>query len=159
MNATKGGRMGVWPLCLALLASCASGSSGRGTAGSSATSAVPAGGRLPSCGAAPLDVAFTMLGTKGEEHGDIAGVAPNGRGVRLTDDGASYDPDFTSDGSRIVFSSGSTFAQVSDTSGPTGLALYVMDADGSRRVRLTKAGAISIPMSLLTVNGSCSLVS
>jgi Tol biopolymer transport system component len=82
------------------------------------------------------DLRLVFTGAAGEEGGDLFGLTRD-RGVRrLTDDGGSYGPSFSPDGSRIVFSSVGDYGDVSDTAGASGLDLYVMAADGSGRHRL-----------------------
>jgi dipeptidyl aminopeptidase/acylaminoacyl peptidase len=82
------------------------------------------------------DLRLVFTGAAGEEGGDLFGLTRVGGVRRLTDDGGSYGPSFSPDGSRIVFSSVGDYGDVSDTVGATGLDLYVMEADGSRRRRL-----------------------
>ena len=82
------------------------------------------------------DVRLVYTGSAGEEGGDLFGLTADGHVRRLTEDGGSYDPSFSPDGSRIVFSSIGDQGSVSDTMGPTGLDLHVMSADGSGRRRL-----------------------
>lgn len=76
------------------------------------------------------------MGAAGEEGGDLFGLTGDGEVRRLTDDGGSYGPSFSPDGSRIVFSSIGDDGLVSDGLGPSGLDLYVMAADGTGRRRL-----------------------
>lgn len=82
------------------------------------------------------DLRLAYTGAAGEEGGDLFGLTRGGEVRRLTDDGGSYDPAFSPDGSRIVFSSVGDDGDVSDTMGASGLDLYVMAADGSGRRRL-----------------------
>lgn len=82
------------------------------------------------------DLRVVFTGAAGEEGGDLFGLTRNGRVRRLTDDGGSYGPSFSPDGSRIVFSSVGDDGDVSDTVGASGLDVYVMAADGSARHRL-----------------------
>ena len=82
------------------------------------------------------DLRLVYTGPAGEEGGDVFGLTRDGEVRRLTDDGGSYDPAFSPDGSRIVFSSVGESGDVSDTMGASGLDLYVMAADGSGRSRL-----------------------
>lgn len=89
----------------------------------------------PACPTA-ADLRLVYTGPAGEEGGDLFGLTRDGDVRRLTDDGGSYDPAFSPDGSRIVFSSVGEAGDVSDTMGAIGLDLYVMAADGSGRRRL-----------------------
>jgi WD40 repeat protein len=82
------------------------------------------------------DLRLVFTGAAGEEGADLYGLTRDGQVRRLTDDGGSYGPSFSPDGSRIVFSSVGETGDVSDTVGPSGLDLYVMAADGSDRRRL-----------------------
>ncbi len=87
------------------------------------------------CGAA-ADLRLVYTGAAGEEGGDLFGLTTDGEVRRLTDDGGSYQPSFSPDGSQIVFSSIGDSGVVSDSTGPSGLDLHVMAADGSGRHRL-----------------------
>lgn len=51
------------------------------------------------------DLRLVFTGAAGEEGGDLFGLTDDGRVRRLTDDGGSFGPSFSPDGSRIVFSS------------------------------------------------------
>jgi WD40 repeat protein len=82
------------------------------------------------------DLRLVFTGAADEEGGDLFGLTRDGQLRRLSDDGGSYGPSFSPDGSRIVFSSVGDQGHVSDTIGATGLDLYVMAADGSGRRRL-----------------------
>lgn len=82
------------------------------------------------------DLRLVYTGPAGEEGGDLFGLTRDGEVRRLTDDGGSYDPAFSPDGTRVVFSSVGETGDVSDTMGASGLDLYVMAADGSGRRRL-----------------------
>lgn len=82
------------------------------------------------------DLRLVFTGAADEEGGDLFGLTRDGQLRRLTDDGGSYGPAFSPDGSRVVFSSVGDEGDVSDTIGATGLDLYVMAADGSGRRRL-----------------------
>ncbi len=82
------------------------------------------------------DLRLVLTGAADEEGGDLIGLTKDGQVRRLTDDGGSYGPSFSPDGSRIVFSSIGDEGHLSDTTGPSGLDLYVMAADGSGRRRL-----------------------
>jgi WD40 repeat protein len=82
------------------------------------------------------DLRLVLTGAAGEEGGDLYGLTRDREVRRLTDDGGSYGPSFSPDGSRIVFSSVGDYGDVSDTVGASGLDLYVMAADGSERRRL-----------------------
>ena len=82
------------------------------------------------------DLRLVFTGAADEEGGDLFGLTRDGQLRRLTDDGGSYGPSFSPDGSRIVFSSVGDEGHVSDTIGAIGLDLYVMAADGSGRRRL-----------------------
>ena len=82
------------------------------------------------------DLHLVYTGPAGEEGGDVFGLTRDGEVRRLTDDGGSYDPAFSPDGTRIVFSSVGESGDASDTTGASGLDLYVMAADGSGRRRL-----------------------
>lgn len=81
-------------------------------------------------------VRLVFTGAADEEGGDLFGLTTDGAVRRLTDDGGSYGPSFSPDGSRIVFSSVGEDGDVSDALGPSGLDLYVMTSDGSGRRRL-----------------------
>jgi WD40-like Beta Propeller Repeat len=82
------------------------------------------------------DLRLVFTGAADDEGADLFGLTSDGQVRRLTDDGGSYGPSFSPDGSRIVFSSVGDTGDVSDTAGPSGLDLYVMAADGSDRHRL-----------------------
>jgi hypothetical protein len=82
------------------------------------------------------DLRLVYTGAAGEEGGDLFGLTRDGAVRRLTDDGGSYGPSFAPDGSRIVFSSVGDDGDVSDTTGASGLDLYVMATGGSGRRRV-----------------------
>jgi Tol biopolymer transport system component len=95
----------------------------------------PALGVAAECGD-EADLRLVFTGAAAEEGGDLFGLTDDGRVRRLTDDGGSFGPSFSPDGSRIVFSSIGDTGDVSDMTGPSGLDLYVISADGSGRRRL-----------------------
>lgn len=66
-----------------------------------------------------------------EEQGDIVGLTADGEVRHLTDDGGSYGSSFSPDGSQVVYASVGPGGEVADTTGPYGLDLWVVDADGS----------------------------
>jgi hypothetical protein len=72
----------------------------------------------------------------GEEGGDLMALRADGEVVRLTDDGGSYGPAVSPDGAHVAFSSVGHDGSVSDMTGPDGLGIDVIDADGTGRRRL-----------------------
>jgi Tol biopolymer transport system component len=103
-----------------------------GCSGPHGASTTDAGGACRTAG----DLRLVFTGAAGEEGGDLFGLTRDGQVRRLTDDGGSFGPSFSPDGSRIVFSSVGDEGDVSDTTGPRGLDLYVMATDGSGRRKL-----------------------
>ena len=88
------------------------------------------------CPDGAVRLAFTT--PAGEEGGDLVALTADGEVTRLTDDGGSYGPAVSPDGARVVFSGVGDDGIVSDTTGPEGLELHVVDADGSGRRRLVE---------------------
>lgn len=129
-------------VCLGLVAGCGNGTVSRSGSVSSRSTTV-ATPRL-CASSAQLDLVFNVRGPD-EETGDIVGVVGPGRVRKLTTDGASYDPHFTPDGAHVVFTSGSSLRQVSASTGPQELSLYVIAVDGSGRSRLTKGKSDTNP--------------
>lgn len=82
------------------------------------------------------DLRLVFTGAAGEEEGDLFGLTDDGQVRRLTDDGGSFSPSFSPDGSRIVFSGIGEDGFVSDVGGAEGLDLHVMGVDGTDRHRL-----------------------
>lgn len=122
----------VFPVAamVALVAACGSQDAATKPATPTTPSAVATG-----CGPQG-DLRLVYTGAAGEGGGDLFGLTRSGRVRRLTSDGGSFDPNFSPDGERIVFSSVGEHGSANGDIGIVGLDLSVMDADGSGRHRL-----------------------
>jgi hypothetical protein len=104
----------------------------------------PDRGAAPAC-SARSDLRLVYTGAAGEGGGDLFGLTSDGAVRRLTDDGGSFDPVFSPDGSRIAFSSVGEDGTADGDVGVSGLDLYVMAADGSGRHRLLDGDEDAMP--------------
>lgn len=87
--------------------------------------------RSEACAADGVQLAWTAQA--GEEEGDVAALTAAGDVVALTDDGGSYDPAVSPDGSRVAYAGVGPDGEVSDSFGPDHLGLWLVSADGSDR--------------------------
>ena len=78
--------------------------------------------------AASADLRLVFQVSPDEEGGDIRGLTFSGEVRQLTDDGASYGPSLSPDGTQIAFMRATS---VSDMTGADGTAIHVMDVDGT----------------------------
>lgn len=91
------------------------------------------------------DLRLVYTGAAGEGGGDVFGLTGDGHVRRLTSDGGSFDPAFSPDGERIVFSSIGKDGSANGDTGISGLDLYVMADDGSARHRLLDGDEDGMP--------------
>lgn len=91
------------------------------------------------------DLRLVYTGAAGEGGGDLFGLTGDGHVRRLTTDGGSFDPAFSPDGSRIVFSSIGEDGSANGDTGVSGLDLHIMAADGSGRRRLLDGDEDGMP--------------
>ncbi|MEO6627843.1 MAG: hypothetical protein ABIP03_04675 [Aquihabitans sp.] len=91
------------------------------------------------------DLRLVYTGAAGDGGGDLFGLTVDGHVRKLTTDGGSFDPAFSPDGSRIVFSSIGENGSANGQTGVSGLDLHVMAADGSGRRRLLDGDEDGMP--------------
>jgi dipeptidyl aminopeptidase/acylaminoacyl peptidase len=77
---------------------------------------------------ADLRLVYQGQGAFYDESGDIFGLTDDGEIRQLTDDGMSYGPAFSPDGTRVAFTRATG---LSDAAGAVGQAIHLMQVDGS----------------------------
>lgn len=146
-NRRRAGFVAVLAVAVAALAACGDGDGGGEEVGSgdpdatTTTTAIP----TPDADCADGAPALAFTGPSYEEGGDVFVVDGPGDVRQLSDDGGTFSPSFSPDGSEVVVSSIGDEGEVSDSFGPSHLELQIIPAGGGEPRAVGTSGYATDP--------------